>query len=168
MAMTTTDQERDDLPQQAGTPTTVGRNRRVALLIGGVLVAVALIVVVIWVAARPARTYDPGTPEGVVQEYVAAVLDRDAATAAGLLSATSSCTVADFDRATVPTGTGVELINTQVRGTTAAVRIRVGVQDAGDPFGGTSGEEYVLRLARTNATWRLDGIPWPLWICTGA
>lgn len=140
--------------------------RRRALLALAVLAVAALVAAVLWAVTRPAPVYAPDTPEGTVQTYVTAVLEGDAAAAAAVLAADGPCSVTDLDRAYVARGTTVDLVGTDVTGDRALVRVRVGVDTGTDPFGGWT-EDHAFRLSRTTAGWRLDGIPWPLYDCTG-
>ncbi len=151
------------VPGGTGLPSGGGRHR---FALVAAAVAVAVLAAVLWAVTRPAPTWDRDTPQGTVQAYVTAVLDGDAAAATALLAPGSLCDAEDFDRSDVPRSSSVELAGTEDRGTTALVRIRVGA-DTGDPLGGRPGEEHVLRLTRTDAGWRIDGTPWPLFECTG-
>ena len=140
--------------------------RRSGLVALAVLALVALVALVLWAVTRPAPRYDPDTPQGTVQGYVTAVLDGDAAAAAAVLADGSPCTVTDLDRAYVARGTTVDLVGTDVTGDRALVRVRVGVDTGTDPLGGWT-EDHAFRLTRTAAGWRIDGVPWPLYDCTG-
>lgn len=141
------------------------RRRRTGLVAAAAVVAVLLVVVVVALVARP-RTYDRGTPEGVVQAYVAAVVDGDSVAAAALLASGSPCAATDLDTAYVAPGTRVDLVGTDVQGDRALVRVNVSV-DTLEPVPGP-GETRTIRLTRTADGWRVDGIPWPLYQCTGA
>lgn len=135
-----------------------------------VLVAVVLAIALVAVAAavltaRRAPSYGAGTPQGVVQRYVRAVVDGDHQAAAALLAPQGPCTIADLDRSSVPEGARVTLLGTEVTGATAQVRVEV-VAGSGDLFGGDGfSDQHTLRLARSGGDWRIVGEPWPLYGC---
>lgn len=131
---------------------------------------VALVAIVAYALTRPAKSWDRTTPEGTVQAYVTALLNGDTVTAASLLAADSPCSATDLDRTTVPRETAVDLVGTTVQttptGKQAQVRVRVTFDAGAQPLG-DSGEERTFRLTMTGAGWRIDGIPWPLYDCSG-
>jgi hypothetical protein len=141
----------------------ISRPNRVLVVVVAAIALVAVAAAVL--TARRATTYGAGTPEGVVQRYVTAVVDGDHQSAAALLSPQSPCTIGDLDRSRVPEGARVTLLSTRVTGATAQVEIEV-VAASGDLFGGDGfSDRHTLRLARSGTDWRIVGEPWPLYGC---
>ncbi len=140
------------------------RAHRVLLLVLLAVAVVALVAAAL-AATRRAPVYDGATPEGVVQAYLAAVVDRRDDEAVRLLAAASACTAADLDRASVPDGVRVVLRDAETTGDTARVDVTVAVP-SGDLFGAPeTTERHTFRLVRSDAGWRLTGEPWPLSAC---
>jgi hypothetical protein len=150
-------------------PTPIHHGSRRPLLAALAALVVTLVAVTVYAITRPATLWDRSTPEGTVQAYVTAVLDGDTVAAAALLSTDSPCTAIDLDRTPRAPQTRVDLVGTTVQATAgvtlAQVRVRV-VSDAVQPFG-DGGEDRTFRLTLTVAGWRIDGIPWPLYDCSG-
>lgn len=119
----------------------------------------------LWAGSRPDRGFDPATPQGVVQAYVRAVVAGDSVSAAGLLAPGSPCAATDLDRVRVDAGTQVDLVGAQLLGDRALVR--VSVADAALAPVPAYGEQVTIRLVRNGSGWLIDGIPWPLYECTG-
>ena len=137
-------------------------NTRLSFVVGALLV-IALIVAALS-STWSVQQRDPASPEGVVQTYLSAVLDRRSDDAAALLAKGSSCTAEHFDTAWIGQGARVDLVDSTITGDTAKVDVRVEFS-SGDPFGGTYGEDHAYRLLRENGQWHINGIPWPLYGC---
>jgi hypothetical protein len=136
---------------------------RVLAIVVVAIVGVA-IVAVVFSATRPVKKLDLGTPAGTVQAYLTAVLDGKNDTAAGYLAPESSCDVQDLDRAFVIHSARVNLVDSQIVGDTALVRVKVEIPSSG-PFETYGTEDHSLRLIRVAGRWMLTGIPWPLYDC---
>jgi hypothetical protein len=127
-------------------------------------IAVASLLVIVLTAKRSPIALDRNTPQGVVQSYLSAVLSGKTEEASKYLSPKSNCQVSDLDRAFVTNTSRVDLIKTDIYGTTAQVRVNVEFPSEGPVFN-TQYEEHSLRLIRTDGKWLLTGIPWPLYDC---
>lgn len=137
-------------------------SRVLAIMVG--LVVLVVVLVVVLAANRSVTGHDLSTPEGVVQAYVAAVVDGDSDQAAGLLSDDSPCGVGDLDGAYVPELDRVVLLDSDVDGDSASVDIETVVAEG--PFGAFDfTERHTLRLERSGTDWRIAGQPWPLYEC---
>jgi hypothetical protein len=135
-------------------------------VLGGVVV-VALVVGVVAAALRPDPALDPATPEGVVQSYLQAVLDRDYGTAVSYLAPDTAerCTAAAFRDAWVPDGLTAELDDVSTSGDRAQVRVVLHPAVELAPVDPTVTTTELFTLERTDAGWRLVGTPWPLTSC---
>lgn len=135
-------------------------------VLGGVVLG-ALAVGVVAAALRPGPTLDPASPEGVVQSYLQAVLDRDHATAVSYLAPDTAerCTVAAFRDAWVPEGLTAELDDVRTSGDRAQVRVVLHPAVELAPVDPTVTTTELFTLERTDAGWRLIGVPWPLMSC---
>jgi hypothetical protein len=140
------------------------RPDRVLLVVVAVAVALA-VVTAVFAATRPTQILDRTTPQGSVQAYLTAVLDRDNAKAASFFAPGSPCSAQDLDRAYVADATRVDLVSQQVDSDTARVTVEVSIGSGSGPFAGVSGEQHTFRLTRSGSAWRLDGIPWPAFDC---
>jgi hypothetical protein len=150
-------------PRFRGGDVAARRPTRVLLL---VLAAIAIVAVVAGAlaATRRGHVYDSATPEGVVQAYLAAVIDGNRDAAARFLATESPCSVADLDRAYLPQGVRVVLREAQVTGDTARVEVSVATP-SGDPFGSESYEKHTFRLTRSGGAWLITGEAWPMSGC---
>lgn len=139
-------------------------NRVLAIVVG--VIAVLAVVAGVFSATRPAREYDRGTPEGVVQAYLSAVIDGDHQEAATFLAAESPCGVEDLDQTYLPDEVRVVLRDTEVDGDAARVDVDVAMA-SGEPFEGSEHvEKHTFRLARSAGLWRITGAPWPMYDCS--
>jgi hypothetical protein len=139
-------------------------NRILAIVLAAVVV-IAVVAVVVATNRQP-QSYDRGTPQGVVQAYLEAVVAGDNAGAADYLAPGGTCDVEDLDRTSVPDGVRVVLRDTQVDGDRAQVEVDV-VMPTDGPFGGAEySESHTFRLGKAGQDWRVQGVPWPMYDCT--
>lgn len=136
---------------------------RILVVIALALVAVTALTIVV-INTTDEKSYDKGTPQGVVQSYLDSVFNGDFNTAASYISSESECTATDLDRAFIPSRPRIYLTSTTVAGATAQVKIQVEQGDSGI-LNNPSTEERVIRLVKPGNTWLLTGIPWPLYDC---
>lgn len=135
------------------------------LLVVVALVAVVAVVAGVLLATRHEPRYDRGTPAGVVQAYLSAVIAGDNQQAAGLLAPDSPCDLTDLDRAQAPDDVRVVLRATEVRSGTARVEVDM-VMSSGDLLGGTEQvERHTFQLTRPDQAWLITGMPWPMYEC---
>jgi len=145
----------------------IGPNRVLAALVGAVLLLAVVAGVVVANRATPAL--DPDTPQGVVQEYLQAVLDGDYPAAADLLSSSSGCDVSDVGAAYTPGSARIVLERTTVDGDHAVVTVAV-TEGSGDDLFGASGYSHSERITveRDGGVWKITGSPWLLYPCNSA
>ena len=132
------------------------------------LSAVALIgigAVVALQVARPQTEYPAGTPEAVVQEFLRATSVGDPV-ALDLLDPGLGCTAWDVENAWMPRDLRVDLLDADVTGTAARVRVEVVEGGGDDLFGGYERSES-FTLERVGADWVVTEMSWPLW-CEGS
>lgn len=129
------------------------------------VVALAAIVVLVFAIGRDVTTYEEGTPERVVQQYLTATFDGDFDRAASFIDPTGQCDADDLDRAYIDGDARIGLVESVVEGDRARVRVDVEFPSGG-PLGGVYSEDHTLRLVRTSGSWLLTGVPWPLFDCT--
>ena len=137
-----------------------------------VLIAVSVAVV----ALRPGpAAFDPDTPEGTVQRYVAAVIDRDLLAARALFDAelAERCDAATFDRTAQGAfgwgaGSGREDLHVRLLESAPLsgdrVRVTVSVERTvvEPPFGvGGWSATHVFVVAREADAWRIVSFDWP-------
>jgi hypothetical protein len=133
-----------------------------AIVVG--LVVLVIVLVGVLATNRSVADHDLTTPEGVVQAYVAAVVDGDHQAAADLLSPGSECDVTDLDSSYVPELDRVVLLDTEVDGDRARVYVETVVAEG--PFGAFDyRERHSFLLERSGTGWRIAGQPWPLYEC---
>lgn len=143
-------------------------NRAEVVLVAAVAGVVALAVVAGVVAAnRDGATLDPGSPEAVVQTYLAALTGDDLATAAEQLDPDGDCDLADLAAAYLPPSLGATLEGTTLDDGQAVVTVEVSENWDEGPFG-SSGYEHTERLVLEQhaGAWVLVGSPWPLYGCS--
>lgn len=131
-------------------------------MIGLIIVVVAVVTVLS--STKSAVVIDRSTPAGSVQVYLKAILSGKNGEAAKMLSTDSICTADDIDRAYVVETARVLLVDSSTEGTTAEVRVRVEIP-SGSPFGDFMTEDHTFRLSSIDGTWRITGVPWPLFDC---
>jgi hypothetical protein len=108
---------------------------------------------------------DPATPEGVVQDYLSAVVDGDLETAASFLVGSSSCDVDDLEAAGPQDDVRIRLLDAETTGDRSEVRLEM-VTSTGGPFGAFAfSEEHWIRLERSASGWLITGTPWPMFDC---
>ena len=135
-----------------------------------VVVAIALSVIAI-AAGGDEQEFAAGTPEGTVQRYLRAVIDRDASAARGYLSADliDRCDeqrLRDAYRRSSDRDLRATLRGTTEVGDVTEVRIRITEFRGNPPFGSDdySHDEF-FALRQEGGEWRIVEPPWPLYSC---
>lgn len=141
------------------------RRTTTVVVVTTLVVAVAAVVVLVFAVGRDVSTYDEGTPERVVQQYLNSAFDGDYDRAASLIEPSSQCDADDLDRAYIQDDARVGLVESVIEGDRARVRLDVEFPSGG-PLGGVYSEEHTLRLVKSANSWLLTGVPWPLFDCT--
>ena len=153
-------------------PATVSK---LPLLIIGAVVGLAVLVTVALIATSDTETYEPGTPEAALQDFLQAGFDGDSDAMFGLLTADSraACeTTRDqerFDEGSDSDGLRAELEGMTVEGATATAEVRFEHSSGNDPFDNSSWSyNERFRLERVDGAWLIDraGWPWPFEDCT--
>lgn len=143
-------------------------NRRSRIVLLSLVGVVALVVVIALVAVFTrggSPSFDPESPEGVVQRYTAAVIDGDAATAADLLEPDLA---ASCDPVPPPSeDRRVTLLRTTERDDTARVEVLIATVYGSGPLGTSEYEsEGEFDLVRISDRWYLTQVPWEFAVCT--
>lgn len=157
----------EETPPDHAPATAPGRGPRIALIALVIVVAVVVVAAVAAVLLRggPA-SFDPQSPEGVVQRYTQALIDGDLAAAAELLTDDPAD---EQGCGYFPGGTEdyrVTLAGTTENEETAEVRVLISTSYGGSIFGsGGYQSEEVFRLVRSADGWRIAQAPWQLTVC---
>lgn len=142
----------------------VSRNANfyLAVLISTIFV-VALIFAI--TSGNTVKTLQSGTPEATIQKYLKSLNDGRNEDGASYFSSASKCEVEDIDRAYIDRNALVIFDKTvTVSENSAIVYISIQRNDAplmADPY--TESQNY--RLVKEQGTWKISGIPWPLYEC---
>jgi hypothetical protein len=132
-----------------------------------VLIAAALIV---FFTRRNDATYAPETtPDGVVHNYVLAVLNKDYQKAYGYLAdLDNKPTFSQFRQAfavgrLTPDNSGIKIGRANVTGDDATVEVNM-VFSPSDPFSSTPTNVGTAQLVRQNGAWKISSMPtYNLW-----
>ena len=108
---------------------------------------------------------DPDTPEGVVQDYLRAVIAGDRPEARSYLAAELDGCGTRFPRYLVDEAFRIEWLDTTVDGETAWVTVSV-ARSAQGIFDSYRPETYEFRLTPEPAGWRITHQEWPWWECS--
>jgi hypothetical protein len=115
-------------------------------------------------SSQETREFSSNTPEGVVQMYLRDVMDGKNEDAARYFSSGTTCNASDIDRSWMPENIRVNLVNSRIESAKAFIDIAVDISSGG-PFGDFYTEKHTYRLAQEDGTWKILGIPWPLYSC---
>lgn len=141
-----------------------GRPNRILVIVVGVIAVIGVVAGVLS-ATRQVPMYEHGTPVGVVQAYLTAVINGEHQNAVSYLTKESPCTVEDLDRAAFPEGLRVVLRGTEIHGQTAQVMVEVVMPSGGPLQGSEYVEKHTFHLATTDGDWLITGSPWPMYVC---
>lgn len=136
----------------------------------GLVIAVASLVLLavgagVFAALRPGPQLAAGSPEARVRDYVAALHERDPATAAEQLDPDGTCDEEDLRGVFLDEQSRVVLRESVTEGDTARVRVDL-VHSGGGPIGGGESREPVtFDLRRAGDRWVITGEPWPTFSC---
>ena len=135
----------------------------------GAGLAVLVIVAAIVVAFRSPAHFEPGTPEAVVQEYIEAVLDEDAAAARELLTQAmqSRCQLSDLERRYIRAEQSrILLVDSSIEDNEARVELEFTAAYGDDPFDiYESSFKEKFKLRDVDGEWRIASAPWPYYRC---
>jgi len=138
------------------------------ILIGiGALILLAL---VLFFLRRDGRTdyVADDNPEGVVNNYVLAVLNKDYQKAYGYLADLKEKPTYEqfrqsfFNGMVNPTDAGVEIGAAEINGSEAVVTLSV-YYSVNDPFSSRYASEDRALLVKQNAAWKLNTMPYNFW-----
>ncbi len=141
----------------------IRRSNQVLIWIAGLSV-VLLVLAAFITSNRAPNQLDASTPEGIVQSYLTAIIEGRHDEAARYFTKESECDASDIDRAYISDTLRVNLVSSEIKGSSAYVKI-----DADTSSGGLFEDGYIeshtYRLNQEGSNWRIAGIPWPLWDC---
>ncbi|WP_349361570.1 hypothetical protein [Cryobacterium sp. PH31-O1] len=134
-------------------------------MILSIIAALVLVSLVVVFTRGAPETLDPGTPEGVVQAYSAAVIDGDETAAAAFLTAGASVGCSQGEHG--PTDSlRVVLVSTTTRPNSADVVVSLVTSYDDGPFGASEYEfESNFDLVKVDGDWLIGQAPWELSIC---
>jgi hypothetical protein len=141
--------------------------KRANRVLGIVIAAIAIVALIVVLAVKePTAELDEGSPEGVVQQYLNAAIDKNFDQAKSFLASDTKCTADDFDRAYIQNSIRIGLSDATSTEVSAKVTITIETSN-GDPFGGSYSESQTFRLVKEDSGWKITGIPWPTYECGG-
>lgn len=134
----------------------------------GIAVLILLALVVFFTRKDDLVYVDESTPQGVVQNYIVAVQKRDYEKAYAYLADLEDKPTygqfreSFFNNYVSPSGTGVEILQTETSGDLATVGLGI-IYNQRDPF--ASGSRYVenARLVKQAGAWKIKQMPYQFW-----
>ncbi|WP_411733502.1 hypothetical protein [Paeniglutamicibacter sp.] len=133
-----------------------------------VIAALVLVSVVVVLTRGTPRPLDAGTPAGVVQGYVTAVIGGDEAAAADFLEPGQDSRCKGFESIAPERNIRVALVSTTQRENTADVVVSISYTNVGGPFGSPEyASEESFDLSLVEGQWLISNAPWPLLVCQG-
>ncbi len=142
-------------------------NRLLAAMAIGLVALIA--VAAVFIAIREPVTFDPGTPERVVQDYLIAVLDEDAETAHALLAPDlqARCDIEELeDRYYRREDNRITLVESRIDGDRATIEVKFTATYNDGPFEYSDWSyEESFKLTRGDGAWRISSAPWPYYRC---
>ena len=148
---------------------------KLPLLIIGAIVALVVLVTVALLSTSEPETYEPGTPEAALQEFLEAGFDGNTDAMFNLLTTESraACEKARdrnrFDDDAYFDGLRAELLDMTATGSTATAKVRFHESSGNDPFdNATWSYDEKFWLERVDGAWLIDrgGWPWSIEDCT--
>jgi hypothetical protein len=139
----------------------------------GILIGIAVLIVaalVVYFTRQNQATYVPDTtPDGVVHNYVLAILNKDYQKAYGYLADLDyKPTLDQFRQAFAvgrlnPAGNGIKVGKASVTGNDASVEVNM-VNTPSDPFSSGYNNVGTAQLVRQNGAWKISTMPaYNLW-----
>jgi hypothetical protein len=139
----------------------------------GILIGIAVLIVAalaVYFTRRGESNYvSEGAPEGVVHNYVLAVMNKDYQKAYGYLAdLNNKPTFAQFRQPfavgqLTPTGNGIQIGKSVVTGNDATVEVNM-VYTPGDPFSSGYNNVGTAQLVRQGGAWKISAMPtYNLW-----
>lgn len=140
----------------------------IGILIGIIVLIVAALVV--FYARLNKNSYiTEDTPDGVVHNYVLAVLNKDYQKAYSYLAdVNNKPSFAEFRQAfavgrIVPSNTGTQVGTAEINGDDASVEVST-VYTSGNPFSPDNASPGTAQLVKQNGTWKISSMPtYSLW-----
>ncbi len=133
----------------------------IVLAVVAVLVLALAVVAAVVSRDRTRPALDAATPEGVVQLYVSALFDDDAAGAEEYLDPALDC--GDFLHENYLSDTSrIAVLKTETDEDTARVELQI---EEGTGLDGTWTHREDFTLRRDSETWLITGDPWPAYDC---
>jgi hypothetical protein len=148
--------------------------RWLAAIAAVVVGVVAVSTVVALAAGRGEEDFPPGTPEGTVQGYLRAVIDRDPERALDFLAPEllEDCDTDEYRRSIrnmIRSGdreVRASLLGTRQRDDVTEVEVRITESYGDGPFGRNEySQEHFFVLDQVEGEWRFVEPPWPLYAC---
>ena len=134
----------------------------------GILIGIAVLIgaaLIVFFTHKSAQTYAlEDTPEGVVHNYILAVMNKDYEKAyAYLADLEHKPTFSDFHRAfsigmLSPSNAGVKVGASEVTGDDATVQISM-IYAPGDPFSAGYSNAGLAQLAKQDGSWKIASMP---------
>ena len=144
------------------------RVSKLPLLIMGAVVGLAVLVTIALVSLRGPKTYDPGSPEAGLQDFLEASFDGDTAAMADLLTDETRARCDDrlderrFDADFYSDGLRAELDEISVEGATATATVTFRQTDSNDPFDSSSWSySERFELIQVEGAWLVHRAGWP-------
>lgn len=147
------------------------QSNRLLMWMGAGIAALVVVAAVIVIVSKPA-SFEAGTPEAVVQEYIEAILDDDPDTAWALLTPRlqARCEIEDIEpRYSRAERSRIILVDSRVRDETATVELEFNAAYGDGPFDiYESSYNQRFDLRNVDEAWRISDVPWPFYWCSGA
>lgn len=158
---------RSPLRHDVGMNTPSRRRDPLLVVIIAVIVAVALVAVITVVVRGGGTTRDPDSPEGTVERYISALIDRDFPEARSLIDdqLVDNC---EYEPGEVNSDQRVSLRNVTITEHTATVDLDITRTSGGPLSGGGYVERSTFTLTDTGDGWLITDAPWQFPACATA
>ena len=142
------------------------RNRKLALIVGGIA-AISLVAVVVAALGGEPVALDPETPEGVVQAYVTAVADEDWMEVRSFLNAelADKCDVSELSVERFDDVSRVSIEDVSIDDDIAVVDVVITHASADNPLSASTWDEDATFVLIDEGGWVFEEISWPYFPC---